>query len=333
MKRIALFLLCFAICFGIAGCGNGTYEEGYQAGYEAAKAETQETGQEQTAETPQPAATEKPETSGELGSRKNPAKIGDPVIINVKSINSGTGSITMTMTEVIKGEAAWEMIYAANQFNNQPTEGMEYILAKFNVTFDKDTSGSDMPLETNRFDFDFSTTDFNVSSCASVVLPEPQFDLKLYEGATGEGYVAFLSPIGEESPKAIYADYCWFDLEDSENEGTASGLSKNARELSKNTFSVDGMDAVDVTYDAETDTIYVLLQSKILIDEATTAMQKNGGTNKWPDVVDSLEKLSKSLMDCLEATGETHNVTVFLRGGTLPYLQIDNGETTYNIAE
>lgn len=153
--------------------------------------------------------TEQPEST--LGTRKNPAKIGDSVSIQISSY-SAQGNATITLTNVITGDEAWAMISDANMFNDAPPEGKEYILADFTVTFDKDTSGKDAPLEIDKYDFDYATTDFSVHDTPSVVLPSPGFDLNLYEGATSHGWVAFLADVSEDVPHAVFLDNIWFSL-------------------------------------------------------------------------------------------------------------------------
>jgi hypothetical protein len=104
------------------------------------------------------------------------------------------------------------MIKRANMFNDPPEDGYQYILGKFSVTFTKDTSGDDVPLEVRAHDFEYASGDYSVADLPFVVEPEPEFDLKLYEGATGEGWVCFKAKADEVSPYAIFNDTAWFLL-------------------------------------------------------------------------------------------------------------------------
>ena len=39
------------------------------------------------------------------------------------------------MNEVVRGEDAWTMVQDANEFNNPPANGMEYIAVKIHVRY------------------------------------------------------------------------------------------------------------------------------------------------------------------------------------------------------
>lgn len=170
--------------------------------------------EEPSSEAPSEEATEPPteQVENAIGTRKNPAGIGDAVAVQI-STYSAQGDATITLTNVITGDEAWAMLSEANMFNKAPAEGKEYILADFSVTFDKDTSGKDSPLEIDRFDFDYATTEFSVEDVpSSVVCPDPILELNLYEGATSHGWVVFLADVSEETPHAIFLDNIWFNL-------------------------------------------------------------------------------------------------------------------------
>jgi hypothetical protein len=224
MKRTASICLALALLLALTACGSSgstdtsNYDEGYQAGYEAAMAEIGNSPAASPAPSSEPENTSgaegptTPEETLDVGTRKNPANVGDAVDLTVSSNSSGTGDMQITLEEVISGDEAWNMISAANQFNDEPGEEEEYILAKFSVTFVTDTSGEDTPLKTDKYDFDYATTDYSVSNNPSIVLPDPELDLTLYAGATGEGWVGFLVNTDETEPHAVYIDRVWFKL-------------------------------------------------------------------------------------------------------------------------
>ena len=151
-------------------------------------------------------------TSDEAGSRKNPLKVGESFDGVYTEYDDYQYGMTITLLEVISGDEAWELIKAANQFNDPPGEGMQYIMAKFSVTYHTDIGGEDRPLELNSVDFSYSTSSYRIENLPRVVEPDPAFDIELYEGATGEGWIVFLATADEESPKAVFLDALWFDL-------------------------------------------------------------------------------------------------------------------------
>lgn len=219
MKRLLIVL--FAILLFACGCAQKVdaetvYQEAYNKGYTDGLASAQQpveaTSPTFPTETVLPTSVPEKNTEQQsIGSRKNPAKLNEPVEMNIDTY-SGRGTLSITLIDVIFGEDAWNLILAENQFNEAPTEGKQYILAKFAVTFLQDISGEDKPLEVDKYYFDYSTSDYSVEANPSVVIPKPEFDLKLFEGASGEGYVAFLTSSDEASPMAVFFDTAWFLL-------------------------------------------------------------------------------------------------------------------------
>ena len=148
----------------------------------------------------------------ERGSRKNPLKIGESFDGIYTEYDNYQYGMTITLLEVISGDEAWALIKAKNQFNDPPGDGMQYIMAKFSVTYHTDIGGEDRALKLDSYDFSYSTSNYKIEDVARVVEPDPMFDLEMYEGATGEGWVVFLAAADEEAPKALFLDALWFDL-------------------------------------------------------------------------------------------------------------------------
>ena len=223
MKRIASILLSLCMLLTITACSSGSSVS--QEDYDKLKAQVDSLQAENDAlkGTMAPAETETTEKATELeettepteatdkvGTRKNPAKVGDTITVEIDSY-AGTGTLEITLSEVVSGDEAWTMIVNENQFNDAPGEGNEYILAKFDVTFVTDKSSDDTPLEVRERNFKYSTTDYSIQDLPSLVTPDG-LDLTLYEGASGSGWVALVAKEGESSPYAVYAETVWFAL-------------------------------------------------------------------------------------------------------------------------
>lgn len=231
MKKAFAILICIAIIFTFAGCGGASQAELDEIKAENERLKEQLASMQQATQPTDPAtpptdpATEpfvantaqetlrptEEVTDSDKGSRKNPATIGDTITVTQENW-SFNGVYTIALTEVISGDEAWQMILNENRYNDEPAEGQQYIMAKFHVEFLEDRSGEDTPLELYKYDFDYSTSDYRVEDLPSVVAPEPVFDLTLYEGASGEGWVIFLADLSESSPKALFGDTVWFNL-------------------------------------------------------------------------------------------------------------------------
>lgn len=229
MKKIISVFLSLALVCTIVGCSSsGVSQEDYDAllaENTALKQEVEELKNalkdaEKSTSEPEPPSSSNPNsnnnsnnnTSNDAGSRKNPLKVGESFDGVYTEYDDYQYGMTITLLEVISGDEAWELIKAANQFNDPPGEGMQYIMAKFSVTYHTDIGGEDRPLELNSVNFSYSTSSYRIEDLPRVVEPDPAFDIELYEGATGEGWVVFLANADEESPKAVFLDALWFDL-------------------------------------------------------------------------------------------------------------------------
>jgi hypothetical protein len=121
----------------------------------------------------------------EVGSRRAPYPVGESVSLT----QNDTMDFIFTIKDVIRGEEAWNKIINANQFNEPPPEGMEWVLVYLHVYYAKGPS-PDTVLEMNLFDFGTVSNNRIFDDIVSVVLPDPEFNISLFPGAEGEGWIA-----------------------------------------------------------------------------------------------------------------------------------------------
>lgn len=90
--------------------------------------------------------------------------------------------------EVVRGAEAWAMMQSANQFNDAPVEGFEYLLVKLRVTSTHDDAD-----EHEIYPTDFQVTgDERLSYFSSgQVPPEPALDYAVRSGETVEGWASY----------------------------------------------------------------------------------------------------------------------------------------------
>ncbi|MDX8363225.1 stalk domain-containing protein [Cytobacillus sp. IB215316] len=155
------------------------------------------------------------ESTGELGkSRANAAGIGEKVVVNHEDILDGLQKFELTLTDVISGESAWNMIKEANSFNEPPEKGKMYVLAKFKVSV---LELANEPMDINHSQFEsVSSSGVLYDDFVSIVTPDPDLSTKLYSDSEYEGWTYFL--VDEtDSPKAVFLEgrdaETWFDLE------------------------------------------------------------------------------------------------------------------------
>ncbi len=124
--------------------------------------------------------------------RNNPAPLGETVV---------SEDWQVTILEVIRGEEALAMIMEANEFNESPAEGMEYILARVHVRYISTIDGS-MYIDSTDFQ---ATGDKNVLyEVLFVVEPEPILDIPLFPSGEYEGWIVMQASQGETGLLAVY---------------------------------------------------------------------------------------------------------------------------------
>jgi hypothetical protein len=111
--------------------------------------------------------------------------------------------------ETIRGEAAWERVLAANQFNKPPADGMEYVLARVYV---RNISPRDQPGYIRQSYFETTGSADVLYEIPTVVDPAPQLDAALYPGGAFEGWVTLQVPQGETDIVAVFEP--WLSLSD-----------------------------------------------------------------------------------------------------------------------
>lgn len=140
-------------------------------------------------------------TSTTIGySRTLPVNLNTPLTIQLdNSLYKFRNKVTIK--GIIRGEEAWNAIYAANQSNEEPRTGYEYILAKVSVEV-LDGQNSYTPSFT---DFALVSEKGKVYPNISVVEPKPDLEeSSLYKGANTEGWITFLVEKSDLKPTIAY---------------------------------------------------------------------------------------------------------------------------------
>lgn len=151
--------------------------------------------------TPRPTSTPHPTATPtqEQGTRTNPFHVG----LVIGFTQNKTIEYTLSVTEVLRGEEAWNIIYAANRFNDPAPDDMEYVLIRVKVAYTGPDEGA---LELNEFHWASVTNGrvydaFDVSVCCL----EPEFDIVLFVDGEAEGLVPLLVAIDDPTPLAAFA--------------------------------------------------------------------------------------------------------------------------------
>lgn len=124
--------------------------------------------------------------------RNNPSSITEKVVTEDWEIN---------VIEVVRGDEAWRMVQEANQFNEPPSAGMEYIAIKVYVRY----IGTEDKWENITGHYFKTTGSANVLyDLPMVVDPSPPLDITLYPGGEYEGWVVVQAAEGETNLTLVF---------------------------------------------------------------------------------------------------------------------------------
>jgi hypothetical protein len=118
----------------------------------------------------------------------------------------------VSITEMLRGEAAFGALRNENQFNDPAPPGFEWVLAKVAVVYMSDDQGA---LTIDSSDFSVFTGGQRISyfDIPTAVEPEPRLsDIELYEGGTAEGWVAVIVKLDDPTPSLVFAEQFFYAL-------------------------------------------------------------------------------------------------------------------------
>jgi hypothetical protein len=110
------------------------------------------------------------------------------------------GTFVLAVTEAYRGQAAWERIVAANQFNEPPPEGMDYLLVYATVDYVSGPESEALVLDQWSWRV---VTHNEIHRPPSVVEPAPAFDLAFFPGASGGGWMSWLVYEDDRAPLLV----------------------------------------------------------------------------------------------------------------------------------
>ena len=97
-----------------------------------------------------------------------------------------TGQWEFTVLEVLRGDEAWDALYEANEYNDRPEEGMEYVLVRASV---RNISDDDEPKPCDYDLLDIVGQNREIYDKPFLTEPEPELDAWLYPNGETEGWV------------------------------------------------------------------------------------------------------------------------------------------------
>lgn len=137
-------------------------------------------------------------------SRRNPVLVGEIASFSYKSNDMG---VTLCVTDVIRGQAALDIVLAANSYNDKPGPGQEIYLATVHVTMQ---CATDERLELDWLDFEYVTSDgvADYTKHFSGI----KGDINLYPDGSGDMQIALITDT-DDIPMLLFQEVIWFALQ------------------------------------------------------------------------------------------------------------------------
>ena len=178
--------------FMLAACGQDTKDI-------TVKEDTDK--QEETTKEDESKAKEQEESK--LGSRTNPVPFQKTATVNDELYNDNGDAFPikfdLTVTEVTRGDAAFQKLKAMNEFNDPAPEGYEWVLAKIKVKF-VESETRDLAFHIDGIvNFTAVSESGDIYSGDVVGSTDPDFSFEMYVGNEKEGYIAKLVKAGEKA--------------------------------------------------------------------------------------------------------------------------------------
>ncbi|MGM0898244.1 MAG: hypothetical protein ACQEV0_10095 [Bacillota bacterium] len=199
----------------LSACGSDTTEvdeEQDTTASEGVEETEEETGEAEEEPAEEQATEEEPEEveESEAGKRSNPVAVGETQVVDItiydNDSNSYEGKAEITVNSITRGEEAWEEIQSTNEFNEEPADGHEYLMADVTATL-VEAETEDYAWYMDAMNFDFIGSDGSPYDWTSVVV-EPELNGEIYEGGTLEGKVVNMVK-QDDSILLVFEDGNW----------------------------------------------------------------------------------------------------------------------------
>lgn len=196
MKKLSLMGLTLVSIITLAACSSGDknvkVSDGSKASESTTVSESKSTAESSTKE----------EATSEPGKRSNPVALGKTATFDTNFFNEDgeefDANLSITLSNVIRGEEAMNYLTSANEFNEPAPEGNEWIIFQVDEKLNK--GDADVPyFESGFFKvIDSKGAELEQTSFATLADGENWGSADMYEGATLTGKHAVYAPVGED---------------------------------------------------------------------------------------------------------------------------------------
>lgn len=181
-------------------------------GSPTAPATTRHTTRKATQAPPKTTKKTTPKTTAapSIGTENNPIRLGQTAVIDNMDDPYDSYKLQITITDVVRGQEAEDMVLDARSYNDPAPGSMEYLL--FKVKIKLVDSGDYSQYFVNKFYFDVvSQEGVTYETYTPVYGLEPALSSSLYIGEETEGYIPQLIMKGD-SPRVVFTEFYGWDI-------------------------------------------------------------------------------------------------------------------------
>jgi len=192
-KRLSLFFFGLLTIILLGACGPDTKNITVKDENDNKQEETEESTETKKGE----------ETKSKLGSRTNPVLYQTTATVDDELYNDEGDTFPikfdLTVLEVVRGDAAYDLLKSMNEFNEAAPDGYEWVLAKTKVKFvESETEDLSFHID-GIMNFDMVSESGDIYSGDIYGTTEPDFSFEMYVGSEKEGYISGLVKTGEKA--------------------------------------------------------------------------------------------------------------------------------------
>lgn len=212
-NKVISLLLIIAIGFLLVSCGQTSEPE-------KTEPEPTEAGSEQTSSTTTTTTTTTTKTTTkrttttttkkpDFASRKNPARMGDGVIITGSNFY-GEYEYVVTLNNLIRGEEALTLAKKWNRYN-APGDGEEFIIVDIEFELMKWNSARDEKFFMSEYSFEYYTGNYERYRPKEYIYVEDDFLVETYDKTKVEAKLGFTVPIDDKG-YIVLDDFAWWKI-------------------------------------------------------------------------------------------------------------------------
>lgn len=194
------------------------------------------------------------------------------------------GSWEIQILESLRGEEAWQQVAAANQYNDPPPEGMEYVLINVHA---KNISTSDEASRISYADFNITGDEKILYDSAYISGPEPELEGELFAGGETQGWISYLVGEGEGNLILVLDELFSFDEDENRfvalEDGASVTVDQELYDLGETSLGLTRSEPAPLTETVSTNEFELTLKEVMRGDDVYNMLVEANQFNDPPD--------------------------------------------------